>query len=123
MAPRRARPGAEMVSTTPLMRPLRYIEDYTIGATDGDVGSIDDVYFDDHSWTVRYFVVNTGDWLPGRKVLISPAAITSIDATGHRLVSDLSRQRVKDSPPVDTSRPVSRQYEIAAASYYGHPYY
>lgn len=50
-----------------------------IGATDGEIGSVEDVYFDDEAWTVRYLVANSGIWLPGRKVLVSPISVTAID--------------------------------------------
>jgi uncharacterized protein YrrD len=38
----------------------RELQKFTIGATDGDIGSVDDLYFDDESWTVRYLVVCRG---------------------------------------------------------------
>ena len=46
-----------------------------IGATDGDIGKLDDFYFDDEFWTIRYLVAETGNWLLNRKVLVSPFAI------------------------------------------------
>lgn len=95
----------------------------TIHATDGDIGSISTVYFDDDRWTVRYFVVDTGGWLPGRKVLISPLAIRQASAAGRRIDTSLTREQVKNSPGVDTERPVSRQHEIAYSDYYRYPYY
>ncbi|HXH82880.1 MAG TPA: PRC-barrel domain-containing protein [Candidatus Tectomicrobia bacterium] len=105
---------------------LRRVDDlrgYTVGAVDGDVGSIEDVYFDDQSWTVRYVVVDTGTWLTGRKVLVSPHSVRGVDAAGRRLVTDLTVQKVKGSPSVETARPVSRQYELEYATYHGHPRY
>lgn len=116
--PRRAPTAA-----APMLRRLSDLRRYTIGATDGDIGQVEDVYFDDQGWTVRYFVVDTGTWLAGRKVLISPPAVTGIDAAGLRLTTDLTVQKVKGSPPVDTSRPVSRQHEIEYSGYYGYPRY
>ena len=106
-----------------MLRRVRELQGYTIGATDGDIGRVTDLYFDDDSWTIRSFVVDTGTWLPGRMVLISPASILGIDPPGLRLQTDLTRRRVEESPSVDTSRPVSRQHEVAAARHYGHPYY
>lgn len=95
----------------------------TIGATDGDVGNVDDVYFDDQSWTVRHLVVDTGTWLPGRRVLVPPHTVRGIDGGGRRVRTDLTTQQVKDSPDVDTARPVSRQHESRIYEYYGFPYY
>jgi len=49
---------------------VKDLKGYAIGATDGDIGKLDDFYFDDKSWTIRYLVAETGNWLLNRKVLI-----------------------------------------------------
>jgi sporulation protein YlmC with PRC-barrel domain len=116
-------PRSGGAATASRLRPLKELQSYTIGATDGDIGAIKDVYFDDQSWTARYLVVDTGRWLPGREVLIPPRAIQQIDADGRRLTTNLTRQQVKDSPPIETDRPVSRPYEMELHGYYGYPYY
>ena len=105
------------------LRSIKDLQSYTIGATDGDVGTIEDVYFDDQSWTARYLVVDTGRWLTGRKVLIPPQALREIDASGQRVITTLTRQQVQDSPPIETDRPVSRPYEMALYGHYGYPSY
>ena len=106
-----------------MLRSIKQLQRYAIRATDGDIGQVDDFLFDDRRWTIRYLVVDTGKWLPGRRVLIAPRAIVRAeDATG-ALVLDLTRDRVRDSPDIDTAQPVSRQQEVAFHSYYGYPYY
>jgi hypothetical protein len=102
---------------------LEEVERCTIGASDGDIGSVADVYFDDASWTVRYLVVDTGTWLPGRKVLVSPASVEGVDMAASRVRTNLTRQQVRDAPPVDAAKPVSRQYESEISAYYGYPFY
>jgi len=92
-------------------------------ATDGAIGEIDDLYFDDDKWTVRYLVVDTGAWLFSRKVLISPISIDKVDEGADRVFVNLTRDQVKDSPDIDTQKPVSRQHETAFMDYYGYPYY
>jgi len=92
-------------------------------ARDGAVGEIDDFYFDDEKWTVRYLVVDTGPWLFSRKVLISPISIEKADEAANRVFVNLTRGQVKDSPDIDTEKPVSRQHETAFLDYYGYPYY
>ena len=95
----------------------------SIGASDGEIGKVNDVYFDDHQWAVRYLVIETGGWLGDRKVLISPFAIESVD-TGLGIINvNLSRERIKGSPPIDTDKPVSRQHEMEMFGYYGYPGY
>jgi len=95
----------------------------SIAATDGTLGEIKDVYFDDRRWALRYLVVETGDWLRGRKVLISPISVASIDWAGQSVRVRLTMQQVKSSPDIDTAMPVSRQHELNFLDYYGYPDY
>ena len=94
-----------------------------VRAVDGDIGGIEDFYFDDDTWTVRYLVVDTGKWLPGRHVLIPLWALQAPEWTQARIPVRLTRDEVKRSPDIDTHKPVSRAAEAAALSYYGYPYY
>jgi PRC-barrel domain len=93
-------------------------------ALDGEIGKVRDVYFDDVSRGVRYLVVDTGGWLSGRKVLISPQAVKLIDQSRHAVSLSLNRERIEGSPNIDTDKPVSRQHESEIARYYGYtPYW
>jgi len=92
---------------------------YGIQATNGSIGSVGDLLFDDESWTVRWAVVDTGTWLPGRRVLLPPSALGRPDPTLQQFPVDLTRQKVKDSPDAGTDRPVSRQMEADLYGYYG----
>lgn len=106
-----------------MLRSLNDLEQYEMGATDGDIGRVVDFYFDDHSWVIRYLVVETGSWLSSRKVLISPMAVRGTDWNHARLPLMLTKDQVKNAPDIDTHKPVSRQNEIEFMSYYGYPYY
>jgi uncharacterized protein YrrD len=88
-----------------------------------EVGSVEEVYFDDNQWVVRYLVVDTGGWLGGRRVLISPYAVQSMDRLNRTLFVNLSRQQVQGSPGIDTHKTVSRQQEAEYHRYYGYPQY
>ncbi len=99
----------------------RQLEQFTIGATDGDIGRVTDLYFEDRQWTVRYLVVETGGWLIGREVLISPAQIRRADTTRGILHALLTRAQVGGSPPVDAKQPVSRQEAALWAGPYRGP--
>ncbi|HKW93831.1 MAG TPA: PRC-barrel domain-containing protein [Methylomirabilota bacterium] len=105
-----------------MLTPARKIIGLSIAATDGLIGTVKDLYFDDLSWTVRYLVVDTGKWLPGRKVLISPMSVSSPDLRVDVAVS-LTREQVKQSPPIEADKPVDRQQEEALALYYNYTYY
>jgi uncharacterized protein YrrD len=96
---------------------------FAMGATDGEIGEITDVYFDDEHWTIRYMVVATGRWLRGRKVLVSPMSVRGISWDDAVIELTISQQQVRDSPGIDTDRPVSRQHEIAFYNHYGYPNY
>ncbi len=95
----------------------------TIGASDGDIGEVKDVYFDDKCWVIRYLVTDTGGWLSGRKVLISPFSVGKVTWTDQVMHVNLSQQQVRDSPNIDTDKPVSRQHEADHSNYYGYPGY
>ncbi len=94
-----------------------------IEATDGEIGKVADLYFDDHEWVVRYFVVDTGNWLSGRLVLIAPESVAGAASEGDALVVSLNKEQVEGSPSIDTAKPVSRQQEIPYRQYFGWPPY
>jgi uncharacterized protein YrrD len=105
-----------------MLRTASHLKGTTIAATDGGIGSVQDLYFDDDSWTVRYLMVDTGTWLPGRQVLISPRSVLAVtDET--KIPVSLTKSQVENSPSTDMDKPVDRQYEEEYARYYGYPYY
>jgi sporulation protein YlmC with PRC-barrel domain len=95
------------------------INGYAIAASDGEIGTVSDFLFDDASWSVRWLVVDTGNWLSGRKVLLPPSVLGRIDAKDSVFSVKLTQQQIKDSPEIDTDRPVSRQMETSVYDYYG----
>jgi hypothetical protein len=107
-----------------MLRKTKDLKGLKLAARDGEIGHVKDFYFDDHTWTVRYLVADTGNWLPQRQVLLSPFAIKSIDAEPHRTVAvDLSKKQIEESPSIEEHKPISRQYEAQYAQYYGWPNY
>jgi hypothetical protein len=117
-----APPPAEEERTTMLWR-ARELLGHAISGTDGALGWIHDVYFDDQHWMVRYLAAETGHWLGGRRVLLSPMSVRRIDRVHRWAEVALTRQQVRDSPNVDTHKPVERQHEVALLEYYGVPSY
>jgi hypothetical protein len=105
-----------------MLRNMKDLDGCSIRATDGVVGHVDDFYFDDERWVIRYLVVDTGTWL-SRKVLISPMSIGHPDWAEKTLPVLITAEQVKSSPDIDTDKPVSRQHEILHLGYYGYPYY
>jgi len=91
---------------------------YSMHATDGEIGKVEEFYFDDHSWTVRYLVLKTGSWLSGRELLISPDALVKGSWKRESFPVNLTKEQISNSPNIDTHKPVSRQQEIELYGYY-----
>jgi hypothetical protein len=104
-----------------MLREAEVLQRYALGAEDGEIGKIEDVYFDDRAWTVRYLVAGTGNWLSERLVLISPHAVAAVDGKHWRVATKLMRKQIGDSPVADSDKPVSRQFETVYRKYYGWP--
>lgn len=105
------------------LRSIKEVIGYQIAAVDGEIGHVEDFLIEDDSWTLRYLVVETRNWLPGRKVLVSLQWITSIQWIDEKVHVDLTVEAIKNSPEFDPSQPVNRQHEIVLYDYYGRPYY
>ncbi|MFT3781469.1 MAG: PRC-barrel domain-containing protein [Nibricoccus sp.] len=106
-----------------MLKTLESIRNCTLSAKDGEIGKVRNVFFDDEHWTVRYLVVNTTGWLFGRDVLIMPRSVGSMDHIQHTIHVDLTRQQIKDSPAVDTARPLTLNQELQYHQYFGWPIY
>jgi sporulation protein YlmC with PRC-barrel domain len=106
-----------------MLRTVNDLQGYAILATDGGIGEVTDLFFDDEDWVIRYLVVDTGTWLAGRRVLISPVAIGHPDWMAQQLPVSITKDQVKHSPGFDTQKPVSRQHETEYLGYYGYPLY
>src|ERR1039457_4137580 len=100
-----------------------HLKGLVIRATDGELGTVDQLYFDDETWAIRYLAVETGGWLGGRPVLISPFSVVHADLLDKRLDVALTKKQVENSPDINTHLPISRQHEAAYLGYYGYPYY
>lgn len=106
-----------------MLHSVKQLRGWELAAQDGDIGHVHEVYFDDHRWVIRHLVVDTGGWLDGRQVLISPHAVKALDPAKRRIEVALTRQQVRDAPGAEVDRPVSRQDEMASYDFHGYPYY
>src|ERR1017187_8489492 len=106
-----------------MLRNVTGLKGFTIRARDGEIGTLEQFYFDDETWAIRYLVVNAGDWLGGRQALVSPLALRQGEWESQRLDVALTKKQIEDSPPIDPHKPVSRQHEALYLGYYGYPYY
>jgi hypothetical protein len=106
-----------------MLRSIKQLLGDKLGASDGEIGHVKDFYFDDQSWAVRYVVADTGSWLSGRQVLLSPHSFGSFYPAGKVLTVNLTRKQIENSPAIESHKPVSRQYEEEYYQYYGWPNY
>ena len=99
------------------------LKGYKLESHDGEMGMVREFYFDDQHWTIRYLIADTGNWLTGRQVLISPYALGAVESEEQHIVIDLSKKQIEDSPSLDTDKPVSKHFEEAYHEHYGWPVY
>ena len=106
-----------------MQRSVKDLVGYTISAKDGEIGKVDEFFFDDLTWTIRYLVVMTGPWLFERRVLIPHAALGRTDWETRTFEVNLTMEQVKNSPDIETEKTVSRQHEIELFTHYALPIY
>ena len=106
-----------------MLNQSKTLKGYQLNSRDGEIGKIKEFYFDDRHWTIRYLVADTGHWLKGRQVLISPHVLGEVSRAAKDVVVDLSKKQIEESPALDSDKPVSRQFEEIYYGYYGLPMY
>jgi len=106
-----------------MLRSVQELKGYVVSTHEGEAGRVHDILFDDRVWTVRYLVADTGKWLPGKKVLLSPASLGDADWKDRRLRVLLDKESIEKSPLLDEDAPVSRQHEQEMTTYFGWPVY
>ena len=78
-----------------MLRSLKQLYEKKLGASDGDIGHVKDFYFNDQQWAIRYVVADTGSWLSGRLVLISPHVFGNLHQDGDCLLVNLTREEIE----------------------------
>lgn len=97
--------------------------DYYIEARDGDLGHVEDLLVDDYDWMIRYIVIDTINWWPGKKVLVSTDWVKAPRWKEERVRVDMTRDRMKNAPEYSQNMTLDRDYEEMLASYYGYSGY
>lgn len=106
-----------------MLNPAKTTKGCKLEGTDGEIGAVKEFYFDDEFWAVRYLVADTGNWLPGRQVLISPHALGAVSLIKRTVAVNLTKAKIERSPDLSSDKPVSRQFEDTYYGYYGWPSY
>jgi sporulation protein YlmC with PRC-barrel domain len=104
------------------LRSMKDITGYSIQATDGEIGHVDDFVVDDEAWTIRYIVVDTRNWLPGKKVLVAPPWVANVDWKRSNVYVNMSREAIKTGPEFDPEK-LDREYETRLYKHYGQENY
>jgi len=99
------------------------LKGYKLGGLDGEAGKVEEFYFDDRFWAVRYLVADTGEWLTGRQVLIAPHVLGAVNTKEQAVAVNLTQEQIELSPALSRDEPVSRQYQESYYRYYGMPIY
>jgi hypothetical protein len=107
----------------PHLRSAREVEGYHVAAADGEIGHVEDFLLDDRDWAIHLLGIDTANWLPGRKVVISPAWLRGIDWSDQRILVDLSRQQIKGSPDYEGAIGPEEGYLERLAAHYGRPWH
>jgi len=102
-----------------MLHTLSDLMGYSAHATDGEIGSVRNFLFDDITWEIRYLVVDVGRWLEHRNVVLAISTVEKPNRENKTFNVHLTKEQVRDSPDVDTEKPVSRQQEIALEEYFG----
>ena len=106
-----------------MLNKAKTLKNYKLNSLDGEIGKVNEFYFDDHHWMIRYLIADTGNWLTGRQVLISPDALVTVNKEDQNVALNLTKKQIEDSPSLDKDKPVSRQFEEAYYGYYELPVY
>jgi uncharacterized protein YrrD len=106
-----------------MLSKAKTLKGYKLDSIDGEIGKVKEFYFDDQHWIIRYLVADTGNWLTGRQVLISPYALVAVVNEEQHIAVDLTKKQIEESPPLESDKPVSQQFEDAYYGFYGWPLY
>ncbi|MBE9010794.1 DUF2382 domain-containing protein [Pseudanabaenaceae cyanobacterium LEGE 13415] len=95
------------------------LKQFSVYADGNDkVGSVSDILVDTADGRIRYFVVDTGFWVFGKKVLL-PVGRASIDYNDKRIyVNSMTKQQVEDLPNFDELDKVDYDYEEQVRNVY-----
>lgn len=100
------------------LRSTKDVTGHNFQALDGEIGEVDDFIINDDTWTIRYLILDTNSWLPGKKILISTQWIDRISWDEQKVYVNLSRETIKHVPEYDEDLVISREYENQLHNHY-----
>lgn len=106
----------------PHLRSAQEVKGYSIRAKDGEIGQVSDFIVAEDTWTIRYLVIDTENWLPGKNVIISPAWVNAIDWSHQIVEVGMTQEMIEHSPEFIPDQPINKEYETRLYDYYGKPH-
>jgi uncharacterized protein YrrD len=100
------------------LRSTQAVSGYDLHAPDGDIGHVEDFIIDDETWAIRYLIVNTGNWWPGKQVLVSPQWILRVSWSESKIFINVSREAILQSPEYTNESQLTRDFEIGLHTHY-----
>ncbi len=86
-----------------MLHKLSKVRGFHIHAVDGEIGHVDDFLIDESTWNLRYLVVDTTNWIGGKRVLVSPTVLSGVDAERERIEVALTRDQIEQSKTIETA--------------------
>ena len=120
-APSLNKPPREILKSPPgdpHLRSAKAVKSYRIQALDDEFGHVEGLLFDEQDWVIRYLIVDTRNWWPGKKVLVSPDWLSAIDWSRSNIRVSLDRETIKRSPEFDPDQPITHEYEDQLHAFY-----
>jgi hypothetical protein len=102
----------------PHLRSTYDVGGHHVQAEDGDIGHVDDFVIDDENWAIRYLIIDTRNWWPGKRVLVAPQWIERVSWNESTVFVRLSRDAIQRSPEYTEESLLSRAYEDALHRHY-----
>jgi len=102
----------------PKLHSTHEVSGHHIQAADGEIGHVEDFIIDAETWAIRYLVINTLNWWPGKKVLLSPQWIERVSWSESKVFVNLPREIIKQSPEYKDESLLTRDYETSLYQHY-----
>lgn len=115
--------GQPQASHDPHLRSANTMAAYRVATTDGELGHVHGLMIETTTWTIRYLIVDTGELLTAKMVLLAPQAISRIDWQRALVTVDVPSDTVRNCPQYDGNAELNREYEAFLHDYYGWPPY
>jgi hypothetical protein len=94
------------------------VSGHHIEAVDGGIGHVEDFIIDDETWAIRYLVIDTRNWWPGKEVLVAPQWVERVSWSESKVFVNLSRETIKQSPEYTDESLLTRDYETELHRHY-----